>query len=228
MDFANTWAPGLNLTSPDSWHAPLVQALTATAPRADTVHECVRARAGEQQHTFPDPASTQLFCGCILLSSFPVVRTCLEVNTGRAQKRRSHAQGSCFITLEMWNLIKKKANWEKVETGRAEIVGARACWRIVARFVVLKLILCYQQLERDWWSHHTHAVSVKHALNWSFQANTHQPKFALSSLKCGFASDEWTFIENGQKWCTFNESRRQAWKWFQFGLHGNRRIDLWS
>jgi len=101
QDFANTWAPGLNLTSPDSWHAPLVQALTATAPRAGTVHECVRARAGEQQHTFPDPASTQLFCGCILLSSFPVVRTCLEVNTGRAQKRRSHAQGSCFITLEM-------------------------------------------------------------------------------------------------------------------------------
>ena len=26
--FANTWAPGLNLTSPDSWHAPLLQALS--------------------------------------------------------------------------------------------------------------------------------------------------------------------------------------------------------
>jgi len=29
QDFANTWAPGLNLTSPDSWHAPLLQALSA-------------------------------------------------------------------------------------------------------------------------------------------------------------------------------------------------------
>jgi hypothetical protein len=30
VDFANTWAPGLNLTSPDSWHAPLLQALSAS------------------------------------------------------------------------------------------------------------------------------------------------------------------------------------------------------
>jgi len=30
QDFANTWAPGLNLTSPDSWHAPLLQALSAS------------------------------------------------------------------------------------------------------------------------------------------------------------------------------------------------------
>jgi len=29
QDFADTWAPGLNLTSPDSWHAPLLQALSA-------------------------------------------------------------------------------------------------------------------------------------------------------------------------------------------------------
>ena len=29
QDFANTWAPRLNLTSPDSWHAPLLQALSA-------------------------------------------------------------------------------------------------------------------------------------------------------------------------------------------------------
>ena len=28
--FANTWAPGLNLTSPDSWHAPLLQSLSAS------------------------------------------------------------------------------------------------------------------------------------------------------------------------------------------------------
>ena len=27
--FADTWAPGLNLTSPDSWLAPLLQALSA-------------------------------------------------------------------------------------------------------------------------------------------------------------------------------------------------------
>ena len=30
QDFANTWAPGLNLTSPDSWHAPLLQSLSAS------------------------------------------------------------------------------------------------------------------------------------------------------------------------------------------------------
>jgi len=30
QDFANTWAPGLNLTSPDSWHAPLLQPLSAS------------------------------------------------------------------------------------------------------------------------------------------------------------------------------------------------------
>ena len=30
QDFANTWAPGLNLTSPDSWYAPLLQALSAS------------------------------------------------------------------------------------------------------------------------------------------------------------------------------------------------------
>ena len=38
QDFANTWTPGLNLTSPDSWnltssnsrHAPLLQALSAS------------------------------------------------------------------------------------------------------------------------------------------------------------------------------------------------------
>jgi len=29
-DFADTWAPGLNLTSPDSWSAPLLQALSAS------------------------------------------------------------------------------------------------------------------------------------------------------------------------------------------------------
>ena len=28
--FADTWAPGLNLTSPDSWHAVLLQALSAS------------------------------------------------------------------------------------------------------------------------------------------------------------------------------------------------------
>ena len=28
--FADTWAPGLNLTSPDTWHAPLLQALSAS------------------------------------------------------------------------------------------------------------------------------------------------------------------------------------------------------
>ena len=27
QDFADTWAPGLNLTSPDSWHSPLLQRL---------------------------------------------------------------------------------------------------------------------------------------------------------------------------------------------------------
>jgi len=30
QDFADTWAPGLNLTSPDSGHAPLLQALSAS------------------------------------------------------------------------------------------------------------------------------------------------------------------------------------------------------
>ena len=30
QDFANTWAPGLNLTSPDSWQAPLLQTLSAS------------------------------------------------------------------------------------------------------------------------------------------------------------------------------------------------------
>jgi len=30
QDFADTWAPGLNLTIPDSWHAPLLQALSAS------------------------------------------------------------------------------------------------------------------------------------------------------------------------------------------------------
>ena len=30
QDFANTWAPGLNLTTPDSWHAPLLQSLSAS------------------------------------------------------------------------------------------------------------------------------------------------------------------------------------------------------
>ena len=30
QDFANTSAPGLNLTSPDSWHAPLLQSLSAS------------------------------------------------------------------------------------------------------------------------------------------------------------------------------------------------------
>jgi len=30
QDFADTWAPGLNLTSPYSWHAPLLQALSAS------------------------------------------------------------------------------------------------------------------------------------------------------------------------------------------------------
>jgi len=30
QDFANTWAPRLNLTSPDSWHAPQLQALSAS------------------------------------------------------------------------------------------------------------------------------------------------------------------------------------------------------
>jgi len=30
QDFADTWAPGLNLTSPDSCHAPLLQALSAS------------------------------------------------------------------------------------------------------------------------------------------------------------------------------------------------------
>jgi len=30
QDFVDTWAPGLNLTSPDSWHAPLLQALSAS------------------------------------------------------------------------------------------------------------------------------------------------------------------------------------------------------
>ena len=30
QDFANTSAPGLNLTSPDSWHAPLLQALCSS------------------------------------------------------------------------------------------------------------------------------------------------------------------------------------------------------
>jgi len=30
QDFADTWVPGLNLTSPDSWRAPLLQALSAS------------------------------------------------------------------------------------------------------------------------------------------------------------------------------------------------------
>jgi len=30
QDFADVWAPGLNLTSPDSWHAPLLQALSTS------------------------------------------------------------------------------------------------------------------------------------------------------------------------------------------------------
>jgi len=30
QDLADTWAPGLNLTSSDSWHAPLLQALSAS------------------------------------------------------------------------------------------------------------------------------------------------------------------------------------------------------
>ena len=31
QDFSNTWAPGLNLTSPDSWHAPLLRANRASS-----------------------------------------------------------------------------------------------------------------------------------------------------------------------------------------------------
>ena len=30
QDFADTWAPRLNLTSPDFWHAPLLRALSAS------------------------------------------------------------------------------------------------------------------------------------------------------------------------------------------------------
>jgi len=30
QDFADAWAPGLNLSSPNSWHAPLLQALSAS------------------------------------------------------------------------------------------------------------------------------------------------------------------------------------------------------
>jgi len=30
QDFSDAWAPGLDLTSPDSWHAPLLQALSSS------------------------------------------------------------------------------------------------------------------------------------------------------------------------------------------------------
>ena len=41
QDFANTWAPGLNLTSPDSWHAHLLQALSASHALLLQDYECV-------------------------------------------------------------------------------------------------------------------------------------------------------------------------------------------
>jgi len=31
QDFADAWVPGLNLSSPNSWHAPLLQALSSTS-----------------------------------------------------------------------------------------------------------------------------------------------------------------------------------------------------
>jgi len=41
QDFADTWSPRLNLTSPDSWHAPLLQALSASHALLLQDYECV-------------------------------------------------------------------------------------------------------------------------------------------------------------------------------------------
>jgi len=52
-DFADTWAPGLNLTSPDSWSAPLLQALSASHALLLQDYGCIDMRPDAQRPDVP-------------------------------------------------------------------------------------------------------------------------------------------------------------------------------
>jgi len=58
QDFVDTWAPGLNLTSPDSWHAPLLQALSASHALLLQDYGCVEWTS--ESHRVPAPLTVSI------------------------------------------------------------------------------------------------------------------------------------------------------------------------
>jgi len=59
-DFANTWAPGMNPTSPDSWHAPLLQSLSASHALLLQDYGCVEWTSGSDRVPAPLAVSIAL------------------------------------------------------------------------------------------------------------------------------------------------------------------------
>jgi len=60
QDFADTWAPGLNLTSPYSWHVTLVQALSALHALLLQDYGCVEWTSESNRVPAPLAVSTTL------------------------------------------------------------------------------------------------------------------------------------------------------------------------
>ena len=60
QDFADTWAPGLNLTLPYSWHAPLLQALSASHALLLQHYGCVEWTSESDQVSAPLSVSITL------------------------------------------------------------------------------------------------------------------------------------------------------------------------
>jgi hypothetical protein len=58
--FADAWAPGLDLTSPDSWHAPLLQALSSLHALLLQDYGCVEWTSASDRVPAPLAVSTAL------------------------------------------------------------------------------------------------------------------------------------------------------------------------
>jgi len=60
QDFADVWAPGLNLTSPNSWHASLLQALSSSHALLLQDHGCVECTSESDRVPAPLTVSIAL------------------------------------------------------------------------------------------------------------------------------------------------------------------------